>query len=163
MFNYYFEDDITVENVNTLVEVIQDKEDVTLWFATDGGIMASMRYLISVLNSLPNLTVIIHDYLISAGILLLTDYTGKLVIIDTVDFFVIHTVDRESYQIRKQSICAKKLLKQTKEDGNIFAEKLKNKGILNNKQYKQFLLGQDIILYRDEILKLNLSNVKNTP
>ena len=153
MYSYYFEDDIHKDSVNELVERLWDKDKVKLYFATFGGEVDSMKYLIDVLNDKKNLTVVLNSYLGSAGTLLLTEYTGKLKILPTVEYFLFHKFDREVYTLRKQKVNNSKLLKFTEEENKIFAEKLKQKEILTDKQIKQFLKGEDVIIYREQILK----------
>ncbi len=151
MYSYYFEDDIHKDSVNELMERLWDKDEVKLYFATFGGEVDSMRYLIDVLNAKKNITVVLNSYLGSAGTLLLTEYTGKLEILPTVEYFLFHKFDREVYTLRKQKIDHNKLVSFTEEENKIFAEKLKQKEILTDKQIKQFLKGEDVIIYREQI------------
>lgn len=155
-YNYYFEDDINKKTVNELADIIQDKESVRLYFSTEGGETDAMRYLISVFNSHPDLTLILNCYLYSAGCLILTEYKGKLEILETVESFMFHKFDRLSYTLREQIINTNKLLSLSEEENEIFAKKLKKKDILTDKQIKKFKKGKDVVLYRDEILKLKL-------
>ena len=150
-YNYYFDDEITKETVNDLIERIQDKEQINLWFSTSGGDMEAMSYLISVFNSFAErITITLCGQVHSAGLELLTDYTGKLVISDRVDYFIFHKEDREMLNLTGDHD-KKMLLKCLEEDNKIFAKKLKQKEILTDKQIKEFDKGKDVYVYREQI------------
>lgn len=152
----YFNDDITIESVNNLVEKLEGKEDIDLWFSTYGGDCDSMDFLIDHLNSLGEKIVItLTDCLVSAGTKLLTDYKGRLKTND-LDFILFHKFDREHYTLRTQTpISYKQLRKQDLKGNKIFAKKLKKLG-LTKEQLKIFKSGKDLVLYKKDIKKLNL-------
>lgn len=72
---------------------------------------------------------------------------------DTVKLYFA-TFGGEVYTLRKQKIDYNKLVSFTEEENKIFAKKLKQKEILTDKQIKQFLKGEDVIVYREQILKI---------
>lgn len=155
--HYYFNDYISIESVNNLVSLIQGKKEVDLWFQTEGGDTEAMEYLVSVFNSFgENIKITLNGALMFAGTKILTDYNGRLHIHEEIECFLFHKWDRELYNLREQVIRTNKLIKQTEEKNIEFAKKLKSKGILNKKQIKKYMKGKDVILYRKEILKLNL-------
>jgi len=157
VYNYLFKDEITLETVNDLIEKIQDKEKINLWFSTNGGDCEDMAYLISVFNSLgKKITITLTGEVCSAGTDLLIDYTGKLKISKNIDYMLFHKADRYILMLRKSGISSKKLLKILEEDNKKYLKKLVNKGILNKKQLIQFNNGKDVILYKKDILKLKL-------
>ena len=50
---YYFNNEITTESVNELVERLQQSEGkINLYFSTNGGSSSSMSYLINFFNSI---------------------------------------------------------------------------------------------------------------
>ena len=154
---YYFNDDITVQAVNSLVEKLQDKEGkIDLWFNTEGGSPNAMKFLLSFLNARKDdITITLTDRLCSSGTLLLTDFEGRIVIHEGLDFILFHAFDRESYSIRKDvDIPAKEITKQDEKRNKKFAKKLLNKGVLNKKQIKRFHKGLDVVFLRKEIDKL---------
>lgn len=156
-FHYYFDDAITIESVNNLVSLIQDKGEIDLWFQTEGGNTEAMEYLVSVFNSFgENIKITLNGALMSAGTKILTDYTGRLRIHEDIECFLFHKWDREMYNLREQVVKTDKLIRQTESKNIEFAKKLKDKGILNKKQIKKYMKGKDVIMYRKEILKLNL-------
>jgi ATP-dependent protease ClpP protease subunit len=157
MHNYYFDKEIAKETVNELVDRLQSQDDeINLWFSTDGGDCEAMEYLISVLNSFGDkITVTLCGQVHSAGLDLLTDYTGKLKISDRVDYFIFHKENRLLGITDKNH--RKKLKKQSEEHNKIFAEKIKNKGLLTEKQLKRFNKGKDIHVYKKQILKWKIN------
>ena len=159
--HYYFNKEITTETVNELVEKLEQFDGkVNLYFSTNGGHSPSMSFLIKYFNSIKDrLTITLTEDVWSAGIYILTDFYGTIKIdLDEMDSFLFHCSDRESFNMRKDStICNQKILaKQDKEFNSKLAEKIKKKGLLTDKQLKQFLLGHDVIVYKDTFSKWNL-------
>jgi hypothetical protein len=156
MYRYYFNNEITVENLNNLVERLQAVEgEIELWFSTNGGDTSAMSFLVRFLNSRKDdITVVLTDRVYSSGTFILTDFKGKIKIED-LDAILFHLADRESYNLRKDgySLSNKILTKQDKEYNKIFAEKIKNKGLLTDKQLKQFLKGKDVVVYQKQFKK----------
>ena len=159
MHNYFFNQDIKINTINELVDRLQDVEGkINLFFSTNGGNLDPMRYLINFLNSRKkDITITLVDRLVSAGTMILTDFQGKIIIDEGLDFILFHMWDRESYSLRVDNTISDKILtKQDMESNKFFAEKLKNKGLLNDKQIKQFLQGKDVVLYKDTFNKWKL-------
>lgn len=155
--HYYFDDKIEKDNINNLIEKIDVDEEVHLFFSTDGGHYNVMMYLIDFLNRKDNITVHLTEIVQSAGCFLLTDYNGKLVIEDGVDYFMFHAVDMQRYTLRKDGYINEDILvKQIEVVNKNFAKKLKQKGILTDKQIKQFNKGRDVIVYAEQIKKWKL-------
>jgi hypothetical protein len=155
--HYYFDDKIEKDNINNLIEKIDVDEEVHLFFSTDGGHYNVMMYLIDFLNRKDNITVHLTEIVQSAGCFLLTDYSGKLVIEDGVDYFMFHAVDMQRYTLRKDGYIDEDILvKQIEVVNKNFAKKLKQKGILTDKQIKQFNKGRDVIVYSEQIKKWEL-------
>jgi hypothetical protein len=156
VYRYYFDDDITVETTNNLVERLQAVESkIELWFSTNGGDTSAMSFFVRFLNSRKDdITVVLTDRVYSAGTFILTDFKGKIKIKD-LDAVLFHLVDRESYNLRKDgyTLNSKTLTKQDKEYNKIFAEKIKNKRLLTNKQLKQLLNGKDVVVYQKQLKK----------
>ena len=150
--HYYFDDKIEKDSINNLIEKIDVDEEVHLFFSTDGGHYNVMMYFIDFLNSKENITVHLTEVIQSAGCFLLTDYNGKLVIEDGIDYIMFHVVDMQRYTLRKDGYINDSILvKQIKEVNEDFARKLKDKEILTDRQIKQFLKGQDVIVYKGQI------------
>lgn len=153
---YFFNAPINIEEVNNLVEKLEGKEDIVLYFSTEGGNLDPMRFLIRFLNSLgDNIEIVLTDELCSAGTMLLTDYTGRLTH-NGLDFILFHKWDRLVHNLRKSSIVSEEILnKQDEEENKIFAKKLKKLG-LSKKQLKKFNKGKDVIIYKDQFHLINL-------
>jgi hypothetical protein len=158
MYSYYFDDDININSVNGLVEKLQAVEGkIELWFSTNGGQKDPMVYLISYLNSRrEDITITLSNRICSAGTLLLSDFKGDIKIDEGLDFILFHAFDRESYSIRKDWEVLDSILTEQDLEGNkIFAKKLEKRGILTNKQIKQFFKGKSIVLYRKDFKNLH--------
>lgn len=156
MYSYYFEDKISNDSVNSLVEKLQAVGGkILLYFSTSGGYKDDMMYLIYFLNSRKeDITIIIMNRLASAGTLLFTEFKGEIKIDSGLDYVLFHAFDRESYSIRKYDVCDKILTEQDMSGNKIFAKKLKKKNIFTTKEVKQFLKGNNIILYKKDFKKL---------
>jgi hypothetical protein len=158
-YRYYFNEDITAETINNLVEKLQAVEGkIELWFSTSGGDTSVMAFLISFLNSRKDdITVVLTNKIYSAGTHILIDFKGKTKIED-LEVVLFHIADRETYRFRKDSyITNQKILSKQDEEYNIkFAEKIKKRGLLTDKQLKNFLNGKDIVLYQDSFSKWKL-------
>jgi len=153
---YYFNESIDAESVNKLIEKIDGKENIKLWFGTEGGSLDPMRCLINFFNSLgDNIEITLTDALISAGTMILTDYTGRLTH-EGLDFILFHKWDRLVYPLRNSSIVDERIMtKQDENNNKIFANKLRKLG-LNKKQIKRFNNGLDVILYKNQFKQINL-------
>ena len=151
--NYYFNEVITKESINDLVEKITNTEGkVNLWFSTEGGYVTPMYFLCGVLNKRKeDIEITLVETVMSAGIILLVEFKGKINFSEHLDCLMFHMFDRQSYSLRKGYLNKKVLTKQDFETNKIFAKKLEKKGLLNKKQIKKFLKGEDIILYKNEL------------
>jgi|GEM_PF-3143202 len=159
--HHYFNREITTETVNDLVEKLEQFDgEINLYFSTNGGHSPSMSFLINYFNSIKDrLVITLVDDVWSAGTQILYDFKGKIILdLDELDSILFHCSDRETFNIRKDStICDQKILaKQDKEYNLKVAEKIKNKGLLTEKQIKQFLNGNDVIVYKDTFSKWKL-------
>lgn len=154
MNSYYFNDEISTETVNNLVEKLQSFEgEIDLWFSTNGGESVSMAFLIKYFNSIKDrLTITLADKIWSAGTFILTDYYGKIRIeYNEMDSFLFHVGDRRMHlqSVDRDIENAKILAKQDREVNLIFAEKVRKKGLLTEKQLKDYLRGKDVVVYKD--------------
>lgn len=160
MYSYYFENEITVESVNELVEKLQAVEgEIELWFSTNGGSSSIMTFLISFLNRRKeDITVVLTNKCYSAGADILIFFEGKVKIIE-LDAILFHLTDREQYSFRKDDciVNQKILAKQDKEYNINFAKKIKEKGLLTDKQLKQFLNGRDVVIFQKQFEQWNLN------
>lgn len=157
-YYHYFSKDITVETVNELVDRLHSEDgEINLFFSTNGGHSPSMSFLVKYFNSIADrLTITLTDDVFSAGIQILTDFKGRIEIdLDEIDALLAHCADRETYNLRKDGspVNTKILAKQDLEWNKNFAKKLKKKGILNNKQIKDYLKGKDVVLYKKDLKK----------
>ena len=161
--HYLFNEEITEDSVNNLVEKLEsaDKEEkINFWFGTNGGSSSSMGFLVNYFNSIKDrLAITVTEKLLSAGTSILVDFEGKIILdLDDLDCILFHGADRESYRFRKDSTYhdSKILSKQDKEYNINFAKKVKNKGILTEKQLKNLLAGRDVVVYLEQFKKWKL-------
>lgn len=161
-YYYYFNDNITTESVNGLVEKLYGiKEgEISLYFSTNGGCSSEMSFLIAYLNSIKDrLTITLTYDVWSAGTYILLDYKGKIEIdLEEMDSFLFHNADRKMYISSKDRdiVDRKQMVKQDKEYNLKIAEKIKKKGLLNKKQLKDFVNGKDVIVYKEQFSKWKL-------
>ena len=161
--HYLFNEEITEDSVNNLVEKLEsaDKEEkINLWVGTNGGSSSSMGFLVNYFNSIKDrLAITVTEKLLSAGTSILVDFEGKIILdLDDLDCILFHGADRESYRFRKDSTYhdSKILSKQDKEYNINFAKKVKNKGLLTEKQLKNLLAGRDVVVYLEQFKKWKL-------
>lgn len=79
----YFEDDISKETINDLIQEIDTEEfNIDLFFSTKGGISSVMNCFVHYANQLPSdkLTIYFTEQVMSAGVSLMRDYKGKKVV-----------------------------------------------------------------------------------
>ena len=101
--NYYFHEVITKESINDLVEKITNTEGkINLWFSTEGGDVTPMYFLCDVLNERKeDIEITLVETVMSAGIILLVEFKGKINFSEHLDCLMFHMFDRQSYSLRK--------------------------------------------------------------
>jgi hypothetical protein len=156
-YTYHFDDTIGVEEVRNLIDVLSIHEKVDLFFTTEGGEAVSSEVLIHYLNERKD-DIIIHfvDYVMSSGVFILLDFKGEIKLHHTLDYILIHNIDRMLYRNREQKISIQILQKQLEEYNSIICKKLIKLG-LTKQEIKDYNLGKDIILYRKDFNRLNLN------
>ncbi len=154
---HFFHNEINVENINSLIDVLHDKEKIELWFSTEGGQIPATYVLLSFLNSRhKDIEIVLTDSVSSAGTIIIAEFKGKIRIQD-LTYCLFHVVDRQRYPLRKSDYINDDIIQKQDRQGNIIlAEKIKNKGLLNEKQIKLFLRGRDVVVYHDTINKWKL-------
>jgi len=118
-----------------------------------------MDYLIHYLNKRKNeITVYLIGEIISAGTKLLTDFKGKIILHEGLDFIMFHKWDRKIYTLRKSNFIDNSILvKYTDEENKKFSKKLKKLG-LTKKQLKKYNKGKDVVIYKENFNQLNINN-----
>lgn len=155
----YFDDDISKETINDLIQEIHTEEsNIDLFFSTKGGISSVMNCFVHYANQLPSdkLTIYFTEQVMSAGVSLMRDYKGKKVVHSDLDLIMIHAPDRLSYSIR-DSKEGDKILKQDKKVVKVEANRFKEFLGLSDKQHKEYLRGEDIYIYKKDFHKINLN------
>ena len=155
---YYFQDRIEKDNINSLIDKIDVDEEVHLYFSTDGGHYDTMQYFIDFLNSKENIVVHLVECVMSSGCLLFTDFKGKIILEDGLDYLMFHVFDRQVYTLRKDGLIDDRILKkQTRQLNENFAKKIKEKGLLTDKQLKKYINGFDVVIYKEQFDKWKLN------
>ncbi len=88
---HFFNKDITVDNINNLVDKLQTTDgEINLYFSTDGGSPDAMEFLINYLNTRKDeISITLTDWVMSAGTILLTEFKGKIILGEKLDFFYV--------------------------------------------------------------------------
>jgi hypothetical protein len=113
-----------------------------------------MKFFITYLNSIKDrITITLIDRVWSAGVDLLLDFKGNLKIdYDETDSFLFHIGDRKMHlqSVDRDTEDAKVIAKQDKEGNIKLAEKIKNRGLLTDKQLKDFIKGKNVLVYKEQ-------------
>jgi hypothetical protein len=160
---HYFNDKINNKTVNNLVDKLQSMEGkINLWVTTDGGMSDEMDFLIAYLNSRKDdITITLTGIVQSAGTHLLFEFLGDLIMGEGLDCFMFHATDRLVYPVRDAgAIKDVELSKNDKQTNLNSAKKIKNKGLLTDKQLKQFSRGKDVVVYREQFKTWNIWKTK---
>ena len=156
-YYYFFENDIDSETVQDLIDKIDDKEKIKLYFTTHGGYTPWAEFLRDYLNSRKDdIEIIFTNFVASCGTMLLVGFEGKVTFSDELDTLLFHKIDRELYHQRKQTKDPKELRKMDKEYNKNLSEKFRKLG-LNDKEIKKFNKGEDVVLYKKDFHRLNIN------
>ena len=153
-----FDDSINEESVQALMTEMSQYPFVNLYFSTEGGIVSVARSLVDYLNrrsQIGNVSVrvFLNHVCCSAGTLLLTNYVGQLYLTFDFNFFMFHSFDRLTYNIRKDEE-RDKLLKFLYENNEYYYSKLKELG-LTETEIQSIRDGGDVYVFRDDLKRLN--------
>lgn len=153
----FFNDDISPESVQNLINELNNYVEVDLYFSTNGGSRSAIEVLIHYLNSRKDeITVYLTEEVCSAGTYLLTDFEGEVRISENLDFLLFHLIDRFMSVSKKGDISKVELKKQLKELNVKDTNKFKKLG-LTDKEIKRYKAGYDVILYQKDIHRLNIN------
>lgn len=154
---HFFNDEINTESVQELIGILSSVPAADLFISTPGGDIASAKVLMHFVNQHPDLTIYLTAIVASAGTFFLTDCEKEVYITDELDLILFHQGDREfGGRFRKQFLNMDILFEQTKATNLIYADKFKRLG-LNSKEIKQYLAGEDVILYKKDFDRLKVS------
>ena len=156
-YTYYFENDITNESVQELIDILVQVESIDLFITTEGGSAWAIRVLIHALNQHPDVNIYLTGYISSAGTFLLTDCDHPVYLTEELDWILFHQGDRfGGGEFRKSDLDRAELYNQLKDFNNNLADKYKKLG-LTTKEIKRFNEGYDIILYRKDFSRLKIA------
>lgn len=155
-YSYHFDNEIDRDTVQEVIDDLYSCPSVDLYFTTNGGSMTSMKRLVHFLNNHPDLNIYLVNSIASAGTMLLTDYTGNLILDEDLEAILFHQGERPvEGQFRKTTFNTQILYDQMKEQNDKWIDKYKVLG-LTPKEIKLILAGEDVILYRKDFNRLNL-------
>lgn len=156
---YYFDDNIESESVMQLINDLQDKPKVDLFFSTRGGKTIEMSILIHFLNMHPDINIYLINELISCGIEILLKFKGKIFITNELELIMVHKYDRLEYSTRDVSYDKDRLKSITVTANNKLANRLRDLGFTED-QLSKFEEGGDIWWYPEDMKQLEkLTNV----
>lgn len=152
-----FNNTITTETVNELINELSNFTLVDIFFSTEGGEMSAMNALLQYLNKRKeDFKIILTDEICSAGTFILTDFEGEIEISKGLDFILFHLIDRIMYTKRVGELSKFQLAKQLKTMNEELAEKYIKLG-LNTKEINRFKSGRDVVLYQKDFNRLNFN------
>ena len=153
---YYFRNEITDETVQSLIDVLVGIPSVDLFFSTVGGEMSAMKALVHFINNHPDIEIYLVDYVASAGTFLLVDCNKPVYLTEELDWILFHMGDRDfGGKFRKEKLNYDILYDQLKIVNQSYADKFKKLG-LTAKEIKQYLAGDDVILYQKDFDRLKV-------
>lgn len=156
-YTYIFDDEITQETIQDCIDAIHIHPEVDLFFSTQGGETCMIDAFINYLNlRQEEITIHLTDVLASAGTFLLTDFKGKIIITDNLEWIMFHKADRLTYSNRRSFFNEVILKKQLNDYNDKYSKKFQELG-LSEKEIKAYNSGKDVFLYRKDFNRLNLN------
>ena len=160
-YTFIFDEEITKETVQDCIDAIHIHPEVDLFFSTQGGETCVMDAFINYLN-LRHEEITIHftDAVASAGTFLLTDFKGKIIITENLEWVMFHQTDRLTYSNRRSFFNEATLKKQLNDYNSKYSKKFLELG-LTDKEIKAYNSGRDVFLYRKDFNRLKLNRDEN--
>jgi len=157
---YHFEDEISVESVQELIDILSNHESIDLFFTTPGGAIHAMRVLIHFINKHPDIKIYMTGFIASAGTMLFTECNKEIFLTKDLDWILFHMGDRSiEGSFRKTTLDYKILVEQLRIENEEEASILLKLG-LNKKEIKSFLEGNDVVLYKNDFKRLRINTKK---
>lgn len=154
---HYFNNEITPETVQELIGILSAVPSVDLFITTPGGELPSVKVLLHFINQHPDIKIFLTGYIASAGTFFLTECDKEVYITEDLDWMLFHMGDRNfGGRFRKEPLNMDILYSQLKESNEVFANKFKRLG-LTSKEIKDFLKGEDVILYKKDFHRLKIN------
>lgn len=153
----HFDNEITPETVQELIEKLNMYSNIDLFITTPGGELPAMRVLIHFINNHPDINIYMTGYIASAGTFLFLECNKPIMLCEDLDWILFHLGDRMvEGQFRKTTLNYEILKEQLQETNNKTAEGFLKLG-LNKKEIKDFLSGDDVVLYKKDFNRLRLN------
>lgn len=156
---YFFEDDITRNSVQELIDVLVGVPSVDLFIDTPGGSLNAMSALIHFVNNHPDIKIYLTGGVASAGTMFLTHCNKEVILTEDLDYLLFHLADRSrGGEFRKTLLDWNQLHEQLKTWNDNYIERFVKLG-LNKKEIKDIRDGKDVIFYRKDFKRLKI-NIK---
>lgn len=153
---HYFEDEISQESVQTLLDILIQAPSIDLFICTPGGDLPAAKVLLHFVNNHPDIRVYLTGYIASAGTLFLVDCNKEVILTDQLDWMLFHQGDREfGGRFRKQMLNQDILHEQLKQFNEALSIKYRRLG-LTAKEIKDYFKGEEVILYRKDFNRLKV-------
>ena len=151
-YSYIFDDDIEKGSVQELIDKLDEKRNVDLYFSTHGGCIKSANTLVEYLNKRSDIKVIIDSFLMSSGVLMLRYFKGVIEMRDSFELAIIHVGDYEEYSRRHDELAKyrKPILDLSNKQDLQWCKKAFE---LTAKECKEYRDGKDVIISRQRIKK----------
>lgn len=156
-YTYYFDDEITQESIQELIDVISQVEQVDLFVTTIGGSRWAIDVLMHAINQHPDIVIYLCGYIASAGTFFLTECEQPVYLHENLEWILFHQGDRPvEGEFRKTSLDRHILYDNLKLQNEILGEKYKKLG-LTTKEMKRYFEGDDVIIYRKDFNRLKIA------
>ena len=154
---HYFDNEITSESVQELIGILSAVPSVDLFITTPGGELPASKILLHFINQHPDIKIFLTGYVASAGTFFLTECDKEVYLTDDLDWILFHMGDRNfGGRFRKEPLNQEILFEQLKATNEVWANKFKRLG-LTSKEIKDFLKGEDVILYKKDFHRLKIN------
>lgn len=151
---HYFNDAITRESIQNLIDILTPYPSIDLFVTTPGGELPAAKVLMHFVNTHPDIKIFLTDYIASAGTFFLIECDQEVVLTEDLDWILFHQGDAEyGGKFRKRTLDTDILADQMKVFNDALAEKYKRLG-LTSKEIKEYFKGEDVVLYRKDFSRL---------
>lgn len=154
---YYFDDEITNESVQELIDIISQVEQVDLFVTTIGGSKWAIEVLMHAINQHPDINIYLTGYIASAGTFFLTECEQPVYLHPSLEWILFHKGDRPvEGEFRKNTLDRHILYDNLNKDNDELGLKYKKLG-LTSKEMKLYNDGHDVVVYKKDFHRLKIA------
>lgn len=154
-YKIVFDDNITTDTVNDLIEKIYSYQSVDLYFSTNGGTLFVMEPLIEAVNEHPDIKVILTNSVSSAGTYFLFECSQPVMLSKNLMFLMFHCADVTCNGVIRGELKKKEIEDYIISEAEETAQKLKRIG-LTKSEVTKYLKGEDVYLYPKDFKRLKI-------